>query len=325
MSSHPRTDLLQQAIDHHAAGRLEQAYGIYRQILARDLGRVDCHFRLGLLTTAIRRPDLALEHFEATVRLRAREARYRLHLGMTRDALGHAEATAACYRAALKLKAEYPQAHNNLANALARLGRFDEALRYYRNALTLDPAMPEAHNNLGHALNRLERPADAGAACRQALQKVTSVFRERLAAAFASAGLDAARYCRFVPPLPMARFGAVGRVADLFLDSIGWSGCNTTLEALANDLPVVTMAGDLMRGWHTAAILTMLGMPDMIAATPEEFIAKAIALGRDPAMRQACRARIARDKHRLYRDQAAVDGLARYLEEAAFGIGPVVG
>jgi len=153
-------------------------------------------------------------------------------------------------------------------------------------------------------------------------EAVTAVFRERLKVAFAGLGLEAARYCRFVPPLSMARFGAVCRVANVFLDALGWSGCNTTLEALANDLPAVTMAGDLMRGRHGAAILTMLGMQDMIAATPEEFTDLAIRLGSDPQLRQYLRLRVARDKHRLYRDQNAVDGLARYLEAAARGIAP---
>jgi protein O-GlcNAc transferase len=148
---------------------------------------------------------------------------------------------------------------------------------------------------------------------------VTQIFRERLDAAFAAAGLDAARHCVFLPPMDMARFAAIGRLADLFLDSLGWSGCNSTLEALAADLPVVTMAGELMRGRHSAAILTMLGMPELVADTPEAFTALAITLGRDPQARQALRARIAGDKHRLYGDQAAVEGLARYLEDAASG------
>jgi protein O-GlcNAc transferase len=148
---------------------------------------------------------------------------------------------------------------------------------------------------------------------------VTAVFRERLTASFAARGLDAAAHCRFVPPLGESRFAAIGRVADIFLDSLGWSGCNTTFEALANDLPVVTMAGELMRGRHGSAILTMLGMPDMIARTPEEFIALAVALGLDPQARRDLRSRIARDKHRLYRDRAAIDGLAGYLAAAARG------
>jgi protein O-GlcNAc transferase len=150
---------------------------------------------------------------------------------------------------------------------------------------------------------------------------VTEIFRQRLIAAFAAAGLDAAKHCVILPPLETTRFAAIGRMADLFLDSLGWSGCNSTLEALAHDLPVITMAGELMRGRHSSAILTMLGLPELIAATPEAFAELAIARGRDPAARQALRVRIARDKHRLYRDQAAIDGLARYLEDAARGIG----
>jgi len=146
---------------------------------------------------------------------------------------------------------------------------------------------------------------------------VTTIFRERLIAAFAEAGLDAEQYCRFLAPMSMTRFAGISRISDVFLDSLEWSGCNSTLEALAWDLPVVTMAGDLMRGRHSAAILTMLGMPELIAETPEAFIALAAELGRDPARRQALSARIARDKHRLYADQVCIDGLADYLCEAA--------
>jgi predicted O-linked N-acetylglucosamine transferase (SPINDLY family) len=146
---------------------------------------------------------------------------------------------------------------------------------------------------------------------------VTAVFRERLAAAFAKAGLEAEQHCDFLPPMNMERFAGISRIADVFLDSLGWSGCNSTLEALACDLPVVTMAGELMRGRHSAAILTMLGMPDLIADSPEAFCELAAELGRDKARRRALAARIARDKHRLYRDQACIDGLAHYLEKAA--------
>jgi predicted O-linked N-acetylglucosamine transferase (SPINDLY family) len=147
--------------------------------------------------------------------------------------------------------------------------------------------------------------------------QVTGIFRERLAAAFAAAGLDADRHCLFVPPMSPARFAAISRLADIFLDSLGWSGCNSTFEALAHDLPVVTMAGDLMRGRHSAAILTMLGLPELVAHDPDGFVALAVELGLDPARRAALVRRIAGGKHRLYRDQATIDGLSAYLEAAA--------
>jgi predicted O-linked N-acetylglucosamine transferase (SPINDLY family) len=150
-------------------------------------------------------------------------------------------------------------------------------------------------------------------------ERMTQIFRERLDAAFAAAGMDAGSYCVFLPSMPLARFAAVCRLADVFLDSVGWSGCNSTLEALAMDLPVATMAGDLMRGRHSAAILAMLGLPELVADDIEGFVDLAVRLGRDRELRQGFSARIARTRHRLYRDQAAIDGLEAYLEAAARG------
>ncbi len=63
----------------------------------------------------------------------------------------------------------------------------------------------------------------------------------------------------------MSRFAAASAQCDVMLDSIGWSGGNTTLEALAQDLPVVTFEGELMRGRVSAGILRMMGMPEAIA------------------------------------------------------------
>jgi protein O-GlcNAc transferase len=149
---------------------------------------------------------------------------------------------------------------------------------------------------------------------------VTTIFRDRLIAAFAEAGLDAERYCRFLAPMSMTRFAGISRIADVFLDSLEWSGCNSTLEALAWDLPVVTMAGDLMRGRHSAAILTMLGVPELIADCPERFVELATELGRDGIRRSALTTRIARNKPKLYADRACIEGLARYLHDAAHAI-----
>ncbi len=77
------------------------------------------------------------------------------------------------------------------------------------------------------------------------------------------------------------------------LDSIGWSGGNTTLEALAQDLPVVTCQGALMRGRVSAGILRMMGMPETVAETVDDYVALAVRMGRDPAWRAEIKTRIA--------------------------------
>jgi predicted O-linked N-acetylglucosamine transferase (SPINDLY family) len=75
------------------------------------------------------------------------------------------------------------------------------------------------------------------------------------------------------------------RVADVFLDSVGWSGCNTTLEAFAAGLPAVTCRGETMRARHTAAMLEMIGLADCIAETVDAYVTLAARMGRDTAWR----------------------------------------
>jgi predicted O-linked N-acetylglucosamine transferase (SPINDLY family) len=146
---------------------------------------------------------------------------------------------------------------------------------------------------------------------------VTTLFRERLGRAFGAVGLSAERYCAFVPRLDNVQFQAAFGECDIVLDSIGWSGCNSTLESLPHDLPIVTLRGELMRGRHTAAILEMMGVTETIADTLDAYVATAARLARDPAWRKAIGAKIAANQHRLYRDRAPIAALEEFLDKAA--------
>ena len=108
---------------------------------------------------------------------------------------------------------------------------------------------------------------------------VTELFQQRLDRAFAAAGLKAEDHCVFLQSMEMSRFAAASAQCDVMLDSVGWSGGNTTLEALAQDLPVVTCQGTLMRGRVSAGILRMMGMPEAIAGGTEDYVALAIRAG----------------------------------------------
>src|SRR5262249_9704353 len=103
---------------------------------------------------------------------------------------------------------------------------------------------------------------------------------------------------------------------DVLLDSIAWSGCNSTLESLVNDLPIVTLRGEFMRGRHTSAILEMMGLDDMIAGTVDDYVAIAVRLGRSAEERTALRARIAAGKHRVHGDRASIVALEDFLDRA---------
>jgi protein O-GlcNAc transferase len=142
-------------------------------------------------------------------------------------------------------------------------------------------------------------------------------FIRRLETAFARFGLKSADYVRLLPHLNPAHYRALNQIADVFLDSIGWSGCNSTLEALACDLPVVTMPGKLMRGRHTHAILKMMGLGETEARDIDEYVAIATRLGTDAEWRRHVSERVSGLKRLAYRDNACIHGLEEFLKKAA--------
>jgi protein O-GlcNAc transferase len=149
--------------------------------------------------------------------------------------------------------------------------------------------------------------------------EMTARLRRRLDRAFAVFGLDASKHCVFLPRLGLEQFvGAIGQ-CDVVLDSIGWSGGNSTLEGLAHDTPIVTMAGSLMRGRHTMAILKRMGVTDTIAETVDDYVEIAARLGRDTPWRTAARQQISENKHRVYRDSEAITALEDFFCRVAAG------
>jgi protein O-GlcNAc transferase len=146
---------------------------------------------------------------------------------------------------------------------------------------------------------------------------IISLFQERLAAAFGSFGLQWEQHCIFLPYLGPDGFMSTFRQCDIFLDSIGWSGGNTTLESLTHDLPIVTLEGPLMRARQSATILRIMGVTETIAASVGEYVAAAVRLGREPSLRAGIKQRIAANKHRVYRDHDCISALEEFLDRVA--------
>jgi predicted O-linked N-acetylglucosamine transferase (SPINDLY family) len=72
----------------------------------------------------------------------------------------------------------------------------------------------------------------------------------------------------------------------------------TTCEAIWMGVPVVTLpTGVLPYGRHGLAVMTALGLPELVARNADDYVAIAVALARDPArlagLRGGLRARMA--------------------------------
>ncbi len=146
-----------------------------------------------------------------------------------------------------------------------------------------------------------------------ASERVTEVFGQRLSRAFERFGLNFKDYCIFLPQLTAKLFAGTTALADVFLDSMGWSGCNSSLEAITHNIPIVTLPGELMRGRHTLAILKMMDIEETIAANKEDYIKIAVRLGQDTQYRQQISQKIAENKYKLYGDLKPVQALEDFI------------
>lgn len=147
--------------------------------------------------------------------------------------------------------------------------------------------------------------------------EVTAMFRERLGRAFAARGLRAEEHCVILPQMPQERFiGAVG-LTDVILDTPGWSGGRSTLDCLAQDVPIVTLPGRFLRGRHTAAILRRIGCEATIARSLDDYVTTAVRLGRDAGWRAQLRRAMAAGKSRAFEDLDYIRALEAFLADAA--------
>jgi len=146
---------------------------------------------------------------------------------------------------------------------------------------------------------------------------LTGQFRERLDRTFAKLGLQYKEHCLFLRRLSQPEFSAAASLCDIVLDSIGWSGANSTMESLPHSLPVVTMPGPMMRGRHAPAILTMIGVTETIAATVDEYVHIATRLALEQDWRAAIRQKMREHSHRAYRDMDCIRALEEFMDRAA--------
>lgn len=75
---------------------------------------------------------------------------------------------------------------------------------------------------------------------------------------------------------------AMYRDIDIALDTFPYHGTTTTLDALLMGVPVVTLAGYNHASRVGASLLGQVGIPELIARTGDEYVAKAIELAGDP-------------------------------------------
>lgn len=137
-------------------------------------------------------------------------------------------------------------------------------------------------------------------------------FERRLRRALDEHGIDPSR-TRIYATLPVEAYRQTLADADLMLDTVGFSGGITTLDALWQERPWLTVPGTCMRGRQSAAMLQRLGLDDLVAESADDYVDRAIALAASPERRADLAKTIAARKSVLFDDREVATAFADFL------------
>jgi protein O-GlcNAc transferase len=171
------------ALQHHRAGRLQEADDLYRQILSQDSAHAGALHLAGLVAHQRGRDDLAVDLIRKAIVLNPASPEAHVNLGNALRDMGQLDEAVTAYREAIALNPKLPEAHNNLGNALRDKRQPNEALAAFSQAIALRPRYAEAHGNIGSTLRDMGRLDEAIAAFREAI-----VLNSSLPGAFANLG-----------------------------------------------------------------------------------------------------------------------------------------
>lgn len=104
---------------------------------------------------------------------------------------------------------------------------------------------------------------------------------------------------------------------DIALDTYPYNGTTTTLEALNMGVPVITLSGNRHASRVGMAILSRLGLSDLVASSPDEYVQRARVLAQDASRLKHLHATLGeqvRTSH-LMQGQAFASAFERLMRE----------
>ncbi|HEY0847256.1 MAG TPA: tetratricopeptide repeat protein [Noviherbaspirillum sp.] len=109
----------------------------------------------------------------------------------------------------------------------------------------------------------------------KAPQLIDEETKRSVAARFSGHGIGEDRLQMEGPSPRAAYLAAYGRI-DIALDPFPFTGGTTSMESLWMGVPVLTLAGDRFISRQGVGLLMNAGLPDWVAADPEDYVARAV-------------------------------------------------
>jgi CRISPR-associated protein Csy1 len=142
--------------------------------------------------------------------------------------------------------------------------------------------------------------------------KLTATYLARLQAALAVHDVDRSRLI-VLPTVGHDDYMRINMVCDAMLDTLHWSGGNTSLDALAAGLPIVTLPGPFMRGRQSLGMLRLMGLDELVARDEGDYLRIATRVAGDGEWRRGVRSRILEGASQVFDDPRPVIALREFL------------
>jgi len=153
--------LLQQAVEHHSAGRLSEAESLYHTVLELDSLQFDALHLTGVLALQEQNYTLAFDRISQALGQRPNDVGANNNMGTVLKAQGQYENAIDHFSRAITLNPESVDGHYNIAGAYKLTDRLELAIESYKTALRLDANHVRSYINLGVTYAELGRFEDA--------------------------------------------------------------------------------------------------------------------------------------------------------------------
>jgi len=147
--------LLNQGINLHQQGHLNEAKAIYLEILSIQPNHFDALQLNGAIAAQTQNFEKAVKFLSKAIEVNLHHSPTYLNLGLAYQELKQFEAAIASYDKAISLNASFAEAYNNLGNSLRELKQFEAAIVNFDRAISLNADDYEAYSNRGNAFYEL--------------------------------------------------------------------------------------------------------------------------------------------------------------------------
>ncbi|MDZ4852428.1 MAG: TIGR03032 family protein [Pirellulaceae bacterium] len=119
---------------------------------------------------------------------------------------------------------------------------------------------------------------------------------------------------RFVPAMPREAFLDLLAIADVALDPFHFGGGNSSIEAVAVGAPTVTYPGEFLRSRITQAIYKQIGMEQLVAHSPSEYVELSVSIATNPSRRNSLSRQLIEQSASLFENPSAMQDWNNVLE-----------